>query len=235
MAADERRKDTRVGLSIPVRVQGWEADGRHWEEMTSSKDTSAGGCSLPLHHFVDIGHVLQLTLPLPKPFRRYALNDATYRTYSLVRTVAAGNPGRVGVMFMGKNAPRDFLKNPGGRYLLPGDPPPKPRDRRRGGRLDVFLNLKVKRLDADGAVVQEEATVSENFSVGGLRVLTSLPVVKHEVVLVADLAGAFEVKAEVRNVFVGPDHVPRLNLRFLDPEASVQIGRAAGIAETHLS
>lgn len=230
----ERRKETRVTMRLPVRVKGWHADGSHWEELTTSSDTSEGGCSLELSHRVDIGHVLQLTMPLPKRFRRYALNDSTYRTYALVR-VASRPAGRVGVLFMGMNAPRDFLQNPGGRYLLPGDPMPKRPDRRRMTRLEVFLNLRLKRLDADGQVIAEEPTVTENFGSGGLRVMTSLPIAKDERVIVSDMGGTFEAPAAVRNAYRGPDGVSRLNLQFVDADAPRHLGRLAGVSESALA
>jgi hypothetical protein len=50
-------------------------------------------------------------------------------------------------------------------------------------------------------------------------VLTSLPVCKSDIVIVEDLQGILRSRAEVRGVFIGKDNIPRLNLRFLDPEA----------------
>jgi hypothetical protein len=61
--------------------------------------------------------------------------------------------------------------------------------------------------------------VAENLGKGGARVLTSMPVVQGEIVLVEEVGGPFRTRAEIRNIFIGTDKVPRLNLKFLDGEA----------------
>jgi hypothetical protein len=213
-----------MNLSMPVRVQGHDTAGVGWEEMASVRDASPSGVALALRHALTRGQVLLLTLPLPKRFRKYDLSEASYRIYGLVRSV---NPStgvaRVGVMFLGKHPPRGYDRNPGGLFLLPTDAPPAPVDRRRVGRLDVFVNLRIRRLREDAADPREEQTIAENIGKGGARVLTSLAVVKGEVVEVQEVGGTFRARAEVRNVYVGQDHIPRLNLCFLDAEAPAHL------------
>ncbi len=118
----ERRKTVRVGLAIPLRVQGFLADGGTWEEITNTVDVSQGGACFALTHEAELGQVLLLSLPMPKRLRQYDLNDASYRVYALVRGVRrrAEQP-RVGVMFFGKYPPRGFQERPAARYLLPSD------------------------------------------------------------------------------------------------------------------
>src|SRR5512136_2078062 len=102
----DRRKTLRQALAIPLRVQGFLADGTTWEEITTTVDVSTGGACFPLSHEAELGQVLLLSLALPKRLRAYDLNDASYRVYSLVRGVRrrADQP-RVGVMFFGKYPP----------------------------------------------------------------------------------------------------------------------------------
>jgi hypothetical protein len=168
------------------------------------------------------GNVLVASMPLPKRFRRYDLTEASYRTYALVRHAVSDPTGfRVGVMFLGKTPPRGFEKNTGGLYFLPTDPAPAtiPKERRRWQRIDTFVNLRLRRLNPQGPGPQEERTIAENISRGGARVLTSMAVGKGEILMVEELDGAFRTRAEVRNLYIGPDRVPRLNLQFLDGEA----------------
>ena len=107
---------------MPVRVQGFEADGSTWNETSSTADVSAGGVSFPLTRSLALGQVLLLVLPLPKRLRQYDLNDVGYRVYGLVRGVHhKADQMRVGVMFFGKFPPRGFLDHPGARFLLPSD------------------------------------------------------------------------------------------------------------------
>jgi hypothetical protein len=42
---------------------------------------------------------------------------------------------------------------------------------------------------------------------------------KGDVVVVEELGGDFRTRAEIRNVYIGEDRIPRLNLAFLDAEA----------------
>jgi len=65
----------------------------------------------------------------------------------------------------------------------------------------------------------EEQTIAENIGRGGARVMTSLAVVKGDVVRLEEVDGDFQVRAEIRNVYIGSDRIPRLNLRFLDAAA----------------
>jgi PilZ domain len=118
----ERRKNPRLGLAIPTRVQGFLADGSIWDEMTTTIDVSSGGACFGLTHEAELGQVLLLTLALPKRLRQHDLTEASYRVYTLVRGGRRrGDQRRVGVMFFGKQPPRGFQERPAARYLLPSD------------------------------------------------------------------------------------------------------------------
>jgi len=223
-----------MSLKVPVRVQGYTQEGVAWEEMTTCEDASHGGASFKLKHSSFPGQVLLLALPLPKNFRQYALSDASYTTYALVRSVVPAWEARIGVMFLGKNPPKGYAENPGGRYLLPNDPKPTPKERRTQRRVDVFVNLRLKLVDPAGRTLREEQTVTENLGRGGVRVMTSLPLSKGDRVVVEDLAGTFHAPAEIRNLYIGKDGVPRLNLFFLNGGAPAALIAAAGLGATDL-
>jgi hypothetical protein len=217
MGSRSDRKDPRMALRIPVKVDGFDLAGP-WQEMTVSDDTSAGGVAFQIAHPVQFGQVLLLSLPLPKRFRQYDLTDPSYHVYAVVRR-AETVQGRttIGVMFLGKTPPRGYEKNPTGRYLLSEDPGPGTRTERRAHeRHEMHYNLRLSR---QGEGAEKEFTVAENLSNGGARVLTTLPVVKGEIIIVEEMAGPFRSRAEIRNIYIGKDKVPRLNLRFLDGEA----------------
>jgi hypothetical protein len=119
----ERRRNPRLGLAIPLRVQGFLADGTTWEEITTTVDVSAGGACFPLGEEADLGQVFLLSLALPKRLRQFDLDEESYRVYSIVRGVRrVTDPPRVGVMFFGQRPPRGFQERPAARYLLPSDP-----------------------------------------------------------------------------------------------------------------
>jgi hypothetical protein len=215
----ERRQNPRIGITLPVRIQGHGA-GEDWTEMSTVKDASPGGAAFLLRHKVARGDVLLLSLPLPKRFRAFDTTDASYHVYALVRDVQTeAGRFRVGVMFLGKHPPRGFDRSQGNRYFLPEDGPLSRKERRVHNRLDMHVNMRLRRVLPDAVPPREEMTIAENIGRGGARVLTSLPVAKGEVVELEEVGGPFHTRAEVRNIFIGPDKIPRLNLRFLDRQA----------------
>jgi hypothetical protein len=223
-----------MGLQVPVRVLGHDPDGTPWEEMTATDDASLGGASFPLKHAHGVGQVLNVSAPLPRIFRRYDLAEQSYRIYALVRNTRPGAGGvRVaGVMFIGKVPPKGYETKPGGRYRLPDDPLAGPGpavgrgERRQRERLQLFVNLRLRRLGASGPL--EEQTVTENVSRGGARVFTTLPISTGETLTVADLEDKVAAEALVCNVYVGPDRVARLNLQFPDVAGFERLLQAAG-------
>lgn len=224
-----RRKQQRMNLGVPVRVQGHDANGAPWTEMTMTENADFAGAAFPLKHPVTRGHALQLSLPLPKSFRSYDLTAPSYNVYCIVRNTTPLPNGaiRVGVMFLGRHPPRGHAQNPGGLYLLPSDlvagvgsgPVLTGIERRAHPRYDLAVQLKLTRPDPVAFGPPSEQTLTRNLGAGGAMVLTTLPVSRNDIVLVEDLQGILRTRAEVRGVFIGKDNVPRLNLRFLDPAA----------------
>jgi hypothetical protein len=167
-------------------------------------------------------------MPLPKRLRSYDLHDASYRTYALVRNVrpGGGDVPRVGVMFMGRFPPRGTEALPAGVFLMAGDP--QPEERRRHPRVSATLRLKLQTSFARPGVPQEEQTVAEDIGKFGAQVRTSLPVGKGEMVMVEEVGGDFTTRAEIRNVSIGADGHPRLNLLFLDGPAPERLLNPGG-------
>jgi hypothetical protein len=231
MPPSDRRRDQRMGLSVPVRVAGHDPDGTPWEEMTTTHAASFGGASFPLKHPHGVGQVLFISSPLPRNFRRYDLAEQSYRIFALVRNTraVAGGERVAGVMFIGKVPPKGYDTKPGGRYRLPDDPlagPAPGGERRKRERMQLFVNLRLRRLGANGPL--EEQTVTENVCRGGARVFTTLPVSTGETLTVADLDDKVAAEALVCNVYTVPDHVTRLNLQFPDVAGFERLLHAAG-------
>ena len=229
----ERRKHRRVPMRLPVRVQGRDADGTAWEEISSCEDASAGGLGLRISRAVLVGQVLHLSLPLPQRFRQYDLTDPSYRVYTLVRNVrpVPGGGVRIGVVFLGKHPPRGADSLPAGLFLMPGDPTPV--ERRKFARHVAHLSLKLEAENAPGRVAVEERTITEDVSLWGAQVrAATLPVVKGAILQVQEIDGDFKTRAEVRNISIGPDGHPRLNLLFLDSSAPERMLPGVGADET---
>lgn len=202
MPAANRRKDLRLPIGLPVRVQGHTPDGKAWEEMGKCEDASSGGAAFVIQKEVRHGQVVYLALPLPKRYRRYDPMSATYQVYGLVESVQPLAKGaRIGVSFLGRKPPVGFDKNPGGLYA------PERRTRKRG---TVFLKVRLQLASGE-----EERTVLENYGAGGARVMTGRAFAEGEVVEIEDAEGSFRTRAEVRSIYVGKDGIRRINLRFM--------------------
>jgi hypothetical protein len=229
----ERRKQRRLTMKFPVRVQGRDSDGTAWEEISSCEDASMGGVGLRLTRPVVLGQVLHLSMPLPQKFRQYDLTDASYRIYTLVRNVrpAPGGGVRVGLLFLGKNPPRGSESRPGELVLMPGDPTPV--ERRKFQRMMTRLNLRLEAEHAPGGIAMEETTIAEDVSLRGAQVKAStLPVLKGAILQVTEVGGSWKTRAEVRNISIGQDGHPRLHLLFLDASAPEHLLPAVGAEET---
>jgi hypothetical protein len=229
----ERRKHRRVPMRLPVRVQGRDSDGTTWEEISTCEDASAGGVGLRVSRTVVLGQVLHLSLPLPPRFRQYDLTDPSYRVYTLVRNVrpVPGGGLRIGVVFLGKHPPRGANALPTGLFLMPGDPTPV--ERRKFARHVARLSLRLEAEHAPGGVAVEERTITEDVSLWGAQVrATTLPVVKGAILQVQEIDGDFKTRAEVRNISIGSDGHPRLNLLFLDASAPERMLPGIGADET---
>ena len=232
------RRQERLRQSLPIRVLGYDEDGQSWQELTATEDVSEGGASFMVPRPVYKGQVVRVALPMPKLLRQFDHDQAAYRVYAIVRTANLENGAcRVGVKFLGKSPPRGFEENPSARFLLPTDvpqgepikpipPPPRaeappeaqpdPYGRRAHPRFDIFVEFTVELVDEFGAVLEEERTVAENISKGGARLMTAGPFTKGEVIVLHEVGGSFEARAEVREVRMATDSVRRLHVRFLD-------------------
>jgi hypothetical protein len=210
----ERRREVRMALSLPVRIQGQYPDGQAWEEMAQTSDASFGGASLGLRRLVLRGQALHLSLPLPKRFRTHDFSAPSYRVYAVVCSVKTN--GEVGIRFLGKEPPGGYARNGAGLFLTP--PTAAAASERRAGPRRDGVFFFVLKPSSDGGR-KHETTVADNLGPGGARMKTTQPFAQGEIVEVEEPGGAFRTRAAVRNAYVGPDAVGRLNLMFLDETA----------------
>jgi hypothetical protein len=201
-----------------VVVKGHGRDGP-WEETTTTTDVCHGGVALSLTRSLPTGQALYLSLPLPEMFRRYDVTSPSYRVYALVRhTDPHGPPFRTGLMFLGRHPPRGFLENPCGLFFLPSDPQPAGAVARSHPRHPLLLTVRLRRLEEAREGPPEELTITEDVSLGGASVRTTLPVARGELVSLAEVDGPFRASAVVHGVARGPDRVTRLHLQFMNED-----------------
>jgi hypothetical protein len=207
----EKRRRTRLPITIPVRVRGREAAGNAWEEVAACLDASEGGLAIVMAHPVRMGQVLHLSVPLPARFRQYDLAEASYRVYGLVRNTRAHQArSRVGVMFLGPTPPRGSEPLPSELYRLPGD-----REALREPAMALVLRLEAE--EAPGGVAQQENAVVERLTPTNAIVrVRYLPVGKGTILTIGDIAGAYASRAEVTAISIEDMGHARLVLNVLD-------------------
>jgi hypothetical protein len=100
-------------------------------------------------------------------------------------------------------------------------------ERRADTRLEAPIDVVLKRVSAQGTVLQEERTIADNLGRRGVRVMTSLSAAVGETLHVEELGGDFKARAIVRHRHVPKDGIPRLGLEFVGataPDRLVQTG-----------
>ena len=84
---DERRRQKRVDVNIPIRVKWVDAQGNRFEEVTRSINVSADGAIFILKQELRMGTVLELSLPLPKQMQKGVSPKTVYEAMGLVTRV----------------------------------------------------------------------------------------------------------------------------------------------------
>ena len=207
-----RRDDLRFGFPVRVLVNGGhEAGGTPWEEVTTTRDASAGGASFLMDHPLSVGEVIRLQVlpPLPAVLGGFELTEPSRPVYAIVRSCVLDFRGRrVGVKFF------DDVEG----LMPPSAPatPPGTEDRRLRERYLTSVHFIAQRVDEYGAILVEALTVAENISGGGAQLLAPLQVVRGDTLVLLEAGGSFESRAEVRNAFADEGGLRRLNVMFLD-------------------
>jgi hypothetical protein len=211
----------------------------HWNEITRLLDVSAFGAGFMLRRPLKRGRMVYLTIPMPRQLRSFDYSEPQYKVWALVRRcISVEKPGQapeysVGVAFTGKNPPAGYVDNPAklfdiangsngdgfwhlGPADLTADESELPKHLRKQTRFHIPEELILQKIDDAANVIEEERTVTENISLGGASVFTSLK---------ADIGSFFRVKSErfgvtilsvVRTKRLGQDGMTRLHLEFVD-------------------
>ena len=114
------RRRTRIPLSLPIRVFCRESADYEWTEQSRLIDVTQFGAGFTLKRPVDVGRLIRLMIPLPSQLRCFDHVEPMYSVWSLVRHTAAIARAkhqesalfRVGVGFVGKQAPASYEADP---------------------------------------------------------------------------------------------------------------------------
>lgn len=234
----ENRRLQRYSLALPARVEVKIDGSVSWNEVTRLEDVSAFGAAFKLKRPIKRGRLVMVSIPMPRQLRCYDYLEPQYRIWALVRRCiqnesSNGNPSySIGLAFIGKNPPQSFLENPsklydisdrenGGLWQLveTGANPDEselPPEMRRHTRFSIPESLIIEILDREGNVSASEISVTENISICGAAVFTSLDVNTGAFVRVRSERHDITIISIVRGKHAGPDGITRLHIEFID-------------------
>lgn len=234
----EDRRLQRIGLALPIRIEGKVNRTVAWSEITRLQDVSAFGAGFNLNRPIKRGRLVAMTMPMPRQLRCYDHMEPQYRIWGLVRRCVSVKNAidteqyAVGVAFIGKYPPASFSDDPAKLYEItqledrgfwkvieaPNRPNEAdlPKELRRHSRYPIPVNVMLETLDDNGEVVNSEMTVTENVSLGGASVFTTLNAEVGAFLRFSSEQFKTSIISVVRGKRLGPDSIPRLHVEFID-------------------
>ena len=241
-AEKSRRVRERIGLPLPVRVNGRHSVDHEWTEMSHLVDVTPFGARLRLKRPTEVGRLVLLTMAMPRQLRYFDHVEDQYRVWSLVRNVRfldadkqLGPVVEIGVAFVGKRPPKSFAVDPLRRYDIAKPSTEaslwavtdesgerlsetKITDKRKETRHSIPIEVLVEVFDEKGELSIKEKSVTENISQFGAAVFTSLDLSPGRFVKLSSEQSGASVLAVVRVCRAAADGIPRLHLEFVGSE-----------------
>lgn len=234
--AEERnwkRIRERLALQLPVRVNCRETPDFEWSEVTRLINVTPFGAGFTIKRPTERGRLLHMTIPMPRQLRVFDHVEDQYRIWAIVRylrgkTSPQGSAFEVGVAFIGKRPPASFESQPWKRYEISTNlfeklavidealEPALLADNRAQTRHNIAVDMQVDMMDANGAVVASEQTVTENISMQGATLFTTLDIPVGRFVRLKSEQYRVTAFAAIRSRTTGADGVPRIHVEFVD-------------------
>ena len=236
----ENRRIQRISLPLPARVEVKVDANLNWSEITRLSDVSAFGVGFTLKRPVKRGRLVLLTIPMPRQLRSFDYGEPQYKVWGMVRRcISIGKDSQtpeyaIGVAFIGQKPPATYFEHPSQLYdishrenegegfwkVIPADlradDSHLPKDNRKQTRFHIPEALTIQQVDEAGNTVQAEVTVTENISLGGAAVMTSLKFDPGTFLRVTSERFGVTILSVVRGSRVGDDGITRLHLEFVD-------------------
>jgi hypothetical protein len=235
----ENRRIQRISLPLPVRVEVRIDTKVSWDEITRLSDVSAFGAGFSLKRPIKQGRMVLMTIPMPRQLRSFDYSEPQYKIWGVVRRCmstgrSTGDPAySIGVAFTGKGPPNGYLAHPsmiydiaqrsegdGFWHLVPADlhanESSKPNDHRKQTRFFIPEALRLEKVDEAGNICETESTVTENISLGGASVFTTMNAEAGSFVRVISDRFNVTILSVVRGSRAGTDGITRLHLEFID-------------------
>lgn len=239
VSSEENRRTQRIPMSLPIKVDVKIDQKVKWDEITRLKDVSTFGAGFILARPVKRGRLVYLTIPMPRKLRSFDFADSQYKVWGIIRRCIKINSTSdgieqyaVGVAFIGKNPPDSFIQNPSTIYEIvdrnedgfwdlevadtQSDESNLPKPERRHSRYLIPINVLIEILDENNNIVASEQSATENLSLSGAAVMSSLNPAKGSFVRFVCAQYEVVIISIIRGNRLGPDGIRRLHLEFVD-------------------
>lgn len=228
-----KRIRERLPLHLPVRVRGRETPTFEWNEITRLINVTPFGAGFQLRHPTEKGRLLHMTIPMPRQLRVFDHVEDQYRVWAVVRymkSVVVENKTvfNVGVAFIGKRPPDSYEKEPWKRYDIstttfqalakPEEILMPITDQRTHTRYNIAVDMRLELVNVDGVVSDSEHTVTEDISVKGATIFTTLQISQGRFIRLTSEQYGVTAHAAIRSRSTGADGVPRIHVEFIDRE-----------------
>lgn len=233
----DARRIRRINLPLPIRVEHNVTREKAMNEVTRLIDVSAFGAGFNLQHPIKRGRLVHMTIPLSRQLRNYDYEEPQYRVWGLVRHCVpvrdkSTEKYAIGTAFIGKHPPKSYTDNPAKLYDISHrqeshfwhvveasenpDESNLPKADRRHTRYPIPASITLELLNEIGNTITTESTVTENISLGGASVFSSLDVSIGSFLRMTSEQYNVTITSIVRNKRLGKDGIPRLHLEFFD-------------------
>jgi hypothetical protein len=235
----QNRRIQRISMSLPIKVVCQVDKETSWDEVTRLLDVSTFGAGFTLSRPVKRGRLVALTMPLPRRLRIYDYTEPEYNIWGIVRRCiktdspfSKGISYSIGVAFIGKNPPQEFVDDPSNFFDITDreekglwnieladenpDESDLPPEQRRHSRYMLPTNIIAEMIDKDGNVIKSEQTVTENLSLSGASIFSMLDVEVGAFVRITSELYNTTIISIVRGKRIGEDGIPRLHVEFVD-------------------
>jgi len=228
-----KRIRERLPLSLPVRVRGRDTPNFEWTEVTRLTNVTPFGAGFTLRHPTEKGRLLHMTIPMPRQLRVFDHVEDQYKIWAIVRYIKTAivenkTMFEVGVAFIGKRPPSSYEKEPWTLYDITEShfQPAKSADeilipfadQRAFTRHNIAVDMRIEVVDENGKVIENEQTVTENISVKGATLFTTLEIPLGRFIRLTSEQYRITVHAAIRSCTKGADGVPRIHVEFVDKE-----------------
>lgn len=233
------RRIQRVSLALPVRIESKVNRTYAWDEVTRLNDVSAFGAGFNLRRPLKRGRLVQMTIPLPRQLRCYDYMEPQYKVWALVRRCIPVNQNNneetyaIGVAFIGRNPPSSYIHDPAKLYDITEissqnlwqvveaqenpDESELAKENRRHTRFAIPVGIVLETVDGEERITTgSEMTITENISLGGAAIMTTLETEIGAFVRVKSDQYNVSIISIVRGKRIGKDGITRLHVEFID-------------------